>query len=123
LDRRGRYRQAYQAALSTDTQGYSVSGSTGSDSGQLSAQELTATSWAAFCSEIVAEEDAKYRIQALDTDKLFERLKLAAYMLREKKAGLEKLMIKEGIRFREKDKNDDDDNADNDDNDKRNKFV
>lgn len=110
--------------MSTDTQGYSVSGSTGSDSGQLSAQELTATSWAAFCSEIVAEEDATYRIQALDTDKLFERLKLAAYMLREKKAGLEKLMIKDGIKFREKDKKDDVDNSkDDDDDNKRDEAV
>ena len=121
MDRRGRYRQAYQVALSTDTQGYSVSGSTGSDSGQLSAQELTATSWAAFCSEIVPEEDATYRIQALDTDKLFERLKLAAFMLREKKASLEKLMTKEGIKFREKDKKHDDDDVD--DNDKRDGSV
>ena len=61
-------------------------------------QELTAVSWAAFCTNLLPEEDATYRIQALDCDNLFDRLKLANHMLREKKILLEKKMKRAGIK-------------------------
>jgi hypothetical protein len=97
LDRPGRFRQAYQVALATDTQGYCVS--KGSDL-ERSPQELSALCWAAFCTEVLLEEDATFRIQALDCDNLFERLKLASHMLREKKNRLKQQMEKSGLKFR-----------------------
>jgi hypothetical protein len=48
LDRKGRFRRAYNVAISTDTQGY-VSSSSDVD---RTAQELTAVSWAAFCTNV-----------------------------------------------------------------------
>eukprot|EP00980_Cylindrotheca_fusiformis_P011918 scaffold2830_cov131-Cylindrotheca_fusiformis.AAC.39 len=48
LDRKGRFRLAYNVALSTDTQGY-VSAAVDVD---RTAQELTAVSWAAFCTNV-----------------------------------------------------------------------
>lgn len=102
-DRLSRYRQAYEIALSTDTQGYRVT----DDSSGRSARELTAVSWAAFCTDILASEESTYRIQALDSDNLFERLKLASQMLREKKARLRVKMQKAGIKFRGEDLDED----------------
>jgi len=54
--------------------------------GERSVQDLTALSWAVFCTDDVQET---VRVQALDSDDLFDRLKLGSYMLREKKAELE----------------------------------
>ena len=71
-------------------------------------QELTAISWAAFCTNVLPEEDAAYRIQALDSDDVFERLKLASHMLREKKKRLRQLMEKAGIKFQGEDELDED---------------
>jgi hypothetical protein len=102
-DRMSRYRQAYEVALSTDTQGYRVT----DDTGTRSARELTAISWAAFCTDILSSEESTYRIQALDSDNLFERLKLASQMLREKKARLRVKMQKAGIKFRGEDLDED----------------
>ncbi|KAG7337881.1 hypothetical protein IV203_025929 [Nitzschia inconspicua] len=97
LDRRGRFKQAYNVALATDTQGYCLS--QGGTSYDRSPQELTAISWAAFCTSTIPEEDAATRIQALDCEDLFERLKLASHTLKEKKKRLKKAMEKAGIRF------------------------
>jgi hypothetical protein len=100
LDRQGRFQKAYQVALRTDTQGYCVA--PGSTTVARSPQELTAMSWAAFCtSNLPEEEDAAMRIQALDCDNLFERLKLASHMLKEKKNRLQTAMEKAGIPFRQ----------------------
>jgi hypothetical protein len=63
-------------------------------------QELTALSWAAFCTNLFAQEDAAMRIQALDSDNLFERLKLASHMLKEKKNQVKAAMEKAGIPFK-----------------------
>lgn len=106
LDRLGRFRRAYEVAMATDTQGYTVSSSANRDE-SLSPRELTAVSWAAFSSELVPSSDATYRIQALDADQLFLRLKLAFQMLREKKAQLRVKMQKAGIRFRGEDLDED----------------
>ena len=97
LDRRGRFRQAYQIALATDTQGYCIS--QGSNI-ERTPQELTALSWAAFCTNVIPDEDATFRIQALDCDSLFDRLKLASHMFREKKNQLKKQMEKAGLKFK-----------------------
>jgi hypothetical protein len=94
-DRLQRFRTAYQVALDTDTQGYQLFNQ---DTGDRTARELTAISWAAFCTEIVPEQDAMFRVQALDTDNLFDRLKLAVYMLREKKKRLAVQIEKSGLK-------------------------
>jgi hypothetical protein len=90
MDRRRRFQQAYRVAMDTDTQGY-VSSSQGSsqDNGRAP-KELAAISWAAFMTEFMLEQDATYRIQAMDETDIFERLKLASYMLREKRDRLQK---------------------------------
>jgi len=74
------FEEAYSDAFETDAQGFIVSDSS-STSGR-SAKELTAISWAAFCVDDLKITD---RIQALDCDNLFDRLKLAAHTLRGKK--------------------------------------
>lgn len=103
IDRRRRFRRAYEVALATDTQGYQVAkaagGATNTTTADRSAQELTAIGWAAFCTELLPEEDATVRIQALDCGSLFERLKLAVNLLRRKKALLRARMEKAGLKF------------------------
>jgi hypothetical protein len=99
IDRRRRFRRAYEVALETDTQGYQVLASANGASDR-SPQELTALSWAAFCTELLPEEDATFRIQALDTVNLFDRLKLASQMLRRKQAQLRVRMERAGLKFR-----------------------
>jgi hypothetical protein len=100
IDRRRRFRGAYNVALSTDTQGYQVRKQ---DTGDRTAQELTAVSWAAFCTDLLPDEDATFRIQAMDSEDLFERLKLALSMLRQKKDVLQAKMERAGIKFRSED--------------------
>lgn len=95
-DRRARFMRAYKVAMDTDTQGYFLS--TKQDSMERTPQELTAISWAAFCTELLEEEDATFRIQALDSEVLLDRLKLASHMLQQKKATLQKKMEKAGLR-------------------------
>jgi len=81
--------------MDTDTQGYFLPKQ---DSVERTPKELTAISWAAFCTELLEEEDATFRIQALDSESLLDRLKLASHMLQEKKAVLQKKMKKAGLR-------------------------
>lgn len=97
MDRRGRFKQAYNVALATDSQGYYLS--QGANTVDRSPQELTAVSWAAFCTSTIPEEDATTRILALDCGDLFERLKLASQMLKDKKNRLKSAMEKAGIPF------------------------
>lgn len=97
LDRRGRFKQAFDVALATDTQGYCLP--QGGHTIDRSPQELTAISWAAFCTSTIPEEDAATRIQALDCEDLFERLKLASHMLKEKKNRMKRAMENAGIPF------------------------
>ena len=98
LDRRRRFQQAYRVAMESDTQGY-VSGSSGGESySRRSSKELTAVSWASYMTEIMPEQDATYRIQAMDETDVFERLKLASYMLREKRDRLQKQLDKADVK-------------------------
>ena len=57
-------------------------------------QHLTALSWAAFC---IAPMDVTYKLQALDCDDLFDRLKLSAYVLRELRSEMEAKVALIGI--------------------------
>ena len=79
-----RYKHAYGLALEADQ----VTKYQSPD-----VQLLTAISWAAFTS-VEDPELEHYRIKALDWDSLFERLKLAQYMLREKQVRLQGLAMK-----------------------------
>merc|ERR1712127_412437 len=76
-----RFDKAYDEAYKYDTQGFVVTNSATS-SFERSAKELAAISWASFC---VGEIKLTERIQALDCDNLFDRLKLGAHALRERK--------------------------------------
>jgi hypothetical protein len=91
-------------ALSTDAQGYCTQDVSVSD---RSPQELTALSWAAFGTEMLPEDDSTYRIQALDCDSLFDRLKLGLHLLREKKSKLREQMQKAGLKLRDTEHDDD----------------
>lgn len=84
--------------METDTQGYYLQKS--ANKVERSPQELTALSWAAFCTNVLPEEDAAFRIQALDCDDLFDRLKLGSHMLREKKNYLREQMKMAGLKFK-----------------------
>jgi len=112
IDRRKRFRRAYEVALQTDTQGYQVV--TGQGTNDRTPQELTAISWAAFCSELLPEEDAPFRVQALDCDTLFDRLKIASAMLRRKKKLLRSRMEKAGLKLSGEDMDDGDGTMDED---------
>jgi len=115
LDRTERFQEAFQMAKASDSQGYTISSSDGGRASIRTAPDLTALSWAAFCTDapmdthgkgvtILVDKDGNeyegvplnptptsvtYRIQALDCPDLFERLKLASFMLREKKSELQ----------------------------------
>ena len=82
--------------MNTDTQGYQVIAQQSSVV-ERSPQELTAISWAAFCTEVYAEADALYRIQALDSASLFERLKLALQLLKQKEKDIKVKLKKSGL--------------------------
>jgi hypothetical protein len=95
LDRRGLFQQAFQVAMETDSQGYLSSAITE----ERSPKELTALSWAAFCTDETMDlEVATFRIQALDETKLEERLKLASTMFKGKKSGLEAKLKNVGLK-------------------------
>lgn len=49
---------------------------------------------------MLPEEDASFRVQAIDAEDLFERLKLASHMLRQKKNQVRQLMQKAGLKFK-----------------------
>ena len=106
LDRRRRFQQAYRISMESDTQGY-VSGSAGGESlTRRSPKELAAVSWASYMTEILPEQDATYRIQAMDETDVFERLKLASFMLKEKRDRLQKQLDKADVKKKKKDDDD-----------------
>ena len=133
LDRSARFAKSYRIARETDSQGYTISSDTSPSSEIMgdgnsgkrkdrkkqlrSVQDLTALSWAAFCTEEDAMPDAKYRVQALDTDDLHVRLQLASFMIQQKKIEL-MTRINPGLKGGENNDNDaDDDNGDGVDDD------
>ena len=80
--------------MASDTQGYQISRS---ENGRYTQKELTAISWASFCTDIAAEMNATYRIQALDIDNVLERLKLASHMLIQIESQEKARMVKAGL--------------------------
>lgn len=82
--------------MQTDTQGYQVVAQQ-SNLAERTPQELTAISWAAFCTEVYAEADALFRIQALDSANLFERLKLGLLLLKQKEKDIKVKLKKSGL--------------------------
>jgi hypothetical protein len=96
-DRWARYRDAYHRALESDALGYTysaldndargsslVSDSSSSDGEKTphySWKELNAISWAAFSSSEFLQQEATYRLAALDNDCMTNRLLLATYWL------------------------------------------
>lgn len=104
-DRRGRFQQAYEIAMETDTQGYLYTSKSSSKLEDLSPKELTALSWAAFCTDLIPNStDAMFRIQAMDETNIIERLKLASKMLKDKKGRVETQLKKAGLNKEEDDK-------------------
>jgi hypothetical protein len=114
IDRLKRYRRAYEVALAFDTQGYQVVSDTSStqqnsldeklSSSLRSARELTAISWAAHCTDLVLDlESITYRIQALDSSNLFDRLNIGFQMLRRKKDTVQKKLQKAGLQYKRDD--------------------
>jgi len=95
-DMNDQFLEAFLQAKDSDTQGYMIS-STDEEPRKdcRDARDLTAMSWAAFCIHGVEEP---MRLQALDCDNLFDRLKIGSYMLREKKAQLEAKLALIGVR-------------------------
>lgn len=80
-DRRmSRFREACRVALQYDSQGYTTSSGS---AGVRSVQELTAMSWATFCTDLEPNEaDFSLRVQALDSESLKDRLRMGELLLR-----------------------------------------
>lgn len=101
LDRYGQFNAAFLQAKASDSQGYMVS--TKCNDEQRSVQDLTAISWSAFCTNDVGD---MARIQALDCDDLFDRLRMGSHMLREKKAELEAKLALSDVKLLDDDEDD-----------------
>ena len=114
VDRRKRFRRAYEIALETDTQGYQSAAGNTILADHRTPQELTAVSWAAFCSELLSETDAPFRVQALCSETLFDRLKLASAMLQRKKKLLRSRMETAGLRLSGEEEGEDDEGIEGD---------
>ena len=91
-DRRSRLERAFKVAKSTDSQGYTI---TNSDLPNVrSIQDLTALSWAYFCCENDAMDIISYRLRAIESTNLIDRLNLALSMMIERKTQLNILQNK-----------------------------
>jgi len=121
LDRVGRFRRAYELAKETDAQGYISSTLSSDDAGDTSdnrsLQDLSAISWAAFETErlheddeqagivvgeggeLLASSDTLYRMQALATTGIMDRMKLALTCLHNKRAEIGKALKEVGLTY------------------------
>jgi hypothetical protein len=95
LDRRSRYHEAFENAKNSDTQGYISQTIDPSKSSIRTIKDLTAISWAVFCtSDLAHTTEAEeiqhnvFRIQALDMTNVVQRLNLGAALLRMEKKKL-----------------------------------
>jgi len=88
--RRRRFQESLRFALATDNQGYKISSQ--SDSDKRSLKDLTALSWAYFCSEENDTDILSYRLRALEITDICERLKLARTMMSELRAELRNIL-------------------------------
>jgi len=93
-NRRSRFERAYQVAKSTDMQGYksTLSSTEPDEKNSRSLQDLTALSWAYFCTEEDPTESLVYRLRAVECDDLCLRLKLALMMMTECRTRLKSAM-------------------------------
>ena len=110
LDRTGRFRRAYELAKETDAQGYISSAEADESSENRSLQDLSAISWAAFETErlheddeqagivvgddgqLLASSDTLYRMQALASAGIMDRMKLALTCLHGKRVEINKAL-------------------------------
>ena len=86
---RSRFQKAYEIAKASDMQGYRVT-STSSETGKKmrSVQELTALSWAYFSLDLWNPDILTFRLRAVESSELCERLKLALVMMMEYRSKL-----------------------------------
>jgi len=82
-----RYQSAYRNALDADQQGYVVA--SGEASTRRSWKELAAVSWAAFSTSSCPDKDATFRLNAMNSVSVTERLDLAMYWLSDLRSELE----------------------------------
>jgi len=109
LDRVAQFQQAFEDAKETDNQGYILQPTTATDNLSKDEQvvlrspkDLTAISWAAFCTgpKDNSKESIKrqaIQIQALDMTNVIQRMQLAAAMLREEQNSLKAKLALAGI--------------------------
>lgn len=77
-DRMTRFQQAYDLAMTHDYQGYTT---TSSSSSSRSWQELSAIAWAAYSTSTILQEDATFRLNAMNMQSVLERLDMAVHWL------------------------------------------
>lgn len=97
-DRMDRFESARRAAYDYDTQGYQNVPEDNDEGFEFTMQTMTATCWAAFCMEKDPKQIALYRLQALITDCLSARLRLAVMLLLKRKSELTAQMRKAGLK-------------------------
>ena len=110
LDRVAQFQEAFQSAKETDNQGYILQPTTATDNLSekdeqvrlRTPKDLTAISWAAFCTgpNDNSKESIKrqaIQIQALDMTNVIQRMQLASAMLREEQNSLKAKLALAGI--------------------------
>ena len=110
LDRVAQFQEAFESAKETDNQGYILQPTTTNDNLSekdekvklRSPKDLTAISWAAFCTgpNDNSKESIKrqaIQIQALDMTNVIQRMQLASAMLREEQKSLKAKLALAGI--------------------------
>ncbi len=83
---------------------------TNADSNNIdkSIQDLTALSWAYFCSENDPLDIISYRLRAIESVDVCERMELALSMMKERKAKITKMLGDTTIDTRNNDEDEDD---------------
>lgn len=76
-----RYQQAYKAAFESDLQGYVAPPTQSSMEHERSWKELAAVSWAAYSTSPNPEDDASFRLNAMNMKSTTDRLEFAAHWL------------------------------------------
>jgi hypothetical protein len=89
--RKSRFQESLRVALATDNQGYKLLPSQLDCDGR-SLKDLTALSWAYFCSEDNSADILSYRLRALEITDVCERLKLARTMMIELRSELRNIL-------------------------------
>jgi hypothetical protein len=90
-NRKSRFQESFRVALATDNQGYKILSSQSEYVGR-SLKDLTALSWAYFCSEDNSADILSYRLRALEITDVSERLALARTMMMELRSELRNIL-------------------------------